>query len=169
MTLVLMVPVWLLQFLASHPWSRQEEGRRVKGSSVLLLLSFFLSQENKLFQKSHSADFVPCWARKGDEKDKIVDEDEKQQYLLCWRNRTTQFYERTVQTCVAALVVGLRRKRGYGSHLDRFVSPENVTEASRYTLRQSLGFFTLVSKYLANSRNRNDLMDSGHVSLLPLK
>lgn len=70
-----------------------------------------------------------------------------------------QFYERTVYMYVIALVVGLRRKRGHVSHFGReipdgFVSPENVTEAGQYTLRQSLAFFTLVSKYLVNSRNR---------------
>lgn len=41
-----------------------------------------------------------------------------------------------------------------GKSLNTFVTPENVTEASQHTLRQSLYFFTLVSKYPSSSRNR---------------
>lgn len=49
-------------------------------------------------------------------KKTIAEEGEKQQYVLCSRNRAMQFCERTIPVCVIAPVVGLGRKRGYISH-----------------------------------------------------
>lgn len=175
MTLTLMVTKWLPYFLASHLCSRQEGGRRVKGSSAFFF--FFFQEKGSIYQlfpevllgqlclqsqvsvMSHARPWVRRELRMKMKSSSVCSAEETGQYSS---------HECTGYTCVMALVVGIRRKRRHLSCSWRKIAEQvyltwKCDRSQLVHTETKPGFLHTRLQISSQLKEQDDLMDTVHM------